>query len=249
MGDPDVIRDLGVLVPSRGRPFNITRLWDAMGATCGASTTLLVGLDADDPTRDMYPAGPGYVIQDGLRYVTAWVNSMALLTLGAFRFVGTIGDDNIPETPGWDKRVCQALERQPFAFANDMYPREPGSLSCHVFMRAEVIETLGYFGPPEISHMYVDVAWMAWCLACGHEYLGDVIIRHAHYTTGAPHDDTYARSWARTSADLDAWHAYSRRDGKGGLNDDIAKLGGKPYTPEALAAFNGRLNIPEKWPW
>jgi len=247
------MRDLGMLVPSRGRPQNIARLWDAMKGTCAASTSLLVGLDADDPQRDAYPPGPGYVVQDGLRYVTAWVNHLALMTLGSYRFAGHFGDDNVPETPGWDERICQALGRQPFAFANDRYPRAPGSLSCHIFMRADVVRTLGYFGPPEISHMYVDVAWMAWCLACGHEYLDDVMIPHHHYTLGAAHDDTYARSYARTAADLSAWHAYSRRgleDGEpGGLNGDIAKLGGEPFTPERLARFNADLNIPEAWPW
>ena len=76
-----------------------------------------------------------------------------------------------------------------------------------------------------------------------------VIIRHEHYTLGAPHDETYARSYAQTGANLSAWHAYSRREGPGGLNDDIAKLGGRPYTPETLAGFNRNLNIPEGWPW
>jgi hypothetical protein len=245
---------LGVLVPSRGRPNNATRLWDSMQQTCAGGTTLMIGLDADDPARDSYPPGPAYVIQDGMRYVTAWVNYLALLTYGQFEFIGHFGDDNTCQTPGWDDRIRESLGRQPFAFANDLYPTRPsGSLSCHIFMRAEVVKILGYFGPPEISHMYVDVAWMAWCLAAGHEFLGDVLLPHHHYTLGAPHDDTYARSCARTAPDLDAWHAYSRRgleDGEpGGLNDDIAKLDGTPFTPERLRQFNADLNIPERWPW
>jgi len=238
---------LGVLAPSRSRPGNIARLWESMQRNCTARTTLLVGLDADDPARDGYPAGPGYVIQDGLRYVTAWVNHLALMTLGEFDAVGNLGDDNTCDTPGWDRAILDALSRQPFAFANDLYPRAPGSLSCHVFMRADVVRTLGYAGPPEIGHMYVDVAWMAWCLACGHEYLHDVILPHHHYTRGAQRDETYARSYARTGADLAAWHAYSRREGPGGLNDDIARLGGTPYAPDELARFNANLFIPEVW--
>lgn len=237
---------LGVLVPSRSRPGNIARLWERMQATCTGATTLLVGLDADDPERDNYPGGPGYVIQDGMRYVTAWVNHLALMTYGQFDFIGTIGDDNTPETEGWDSQVTDALARQPFAFCNDQYPRTPGSLSSHIFMRAEVVKILGYLGPPEIRHMFVDVAWMAWCLACGHEYLNDVLIPHHHYTIGkAPADETYARSTALVRHDWANWHAYSRREGPGGLNDDIAKLGGRPYTPETLAGFNWKLSIPE----
>jgi hypothetical protein len=241
--------DLGLLVPSRSRPQNIARLWESMRATCTAQTTLLAGLDADDPLLDQYPAGPGYVIQDGLRYVTAWVNYLAVSTYGQFEFIGHVGDDNTCTTPGWDTAVCEALGRQPFAFCNDEYPRAPGSLSCHIFMRAEVVKTLGYAGPPEISHMYVDVAWMAWCLACGYEYLHDVRLPHRHYTLGAAHDETYARSWARNGADLAAWHAYSRRDGDGGLGADIAKLGGVPFTPDGLDRFNRDLNIPESLGW
>jgi hypothetical protein len=235
---------LGLLVPSRSRPQNIARLWERMQATCTGATTLLVGLDADDPDLAGYPGGPGYMVQDGLRYVTAWVNFMALATIGQFDFIGTIGDDNTPETRGWDSRVTDALTRQPFAFANDQYPREPGSLSCHIFMRAEVVKTLGYAGPPEIRHMFVDVAWMAWCRACGHEYLGDVLIPHRHYTLGAPLDETYARSTALVGSDWENWHAYSRRQGDGGLNADVEKLGGTPYTPESLREFNRNLFIP-----
>lgn len=237
---------LGLLVPSR-RPAGAARLWASMKATCAGSTALILGVDADDPAIDQYPRGPGYVIQDGMRYVTAWVNYLALMTLGQFEFVGHIGDDNTTDTPGWDDRIRDSLSRQPFAFANDRYPREPGSMACHIFMRADVVRELGYMGPPEISHMYVDIAWTAWCLACGHEYLDDVMIPHHHYTLGAPHDETYARSYAQTADNLRAWHAYSRREGPGGLNDDVAKLGGRPYTPETLAGFNARLNIPDGW--
>ena len=236
---------LGVLVPSRGRPHNAARLWKSMQDNSAGGTALILGLDDDDPTAEGYPAGPGYMIEGGLRYVTAWINHMALATLGDFEFIGHFGDDNTTDTPGWDDRIRDSLSRQPFAFANDKYPREPGSLSCHIFMRAEVVKTLGYAGPPEISHMFVDVAWMAWCLACGHEYLHDVLIPHHHYTTGAAHDETYARSYAQTADNLRAWHAYSRRDGPGGLNGDIIKLGGQPFPQARLAAFNAKLNIPE----
>jgi hypothetical protein len=76
-----------------------------------------------------------------------------------------------------------------------------------------------------------------------------VLLPHHHYTLGAPSDETYARSNARTRSDLAAWHAYSRRQGPGGLCDDTTKLGGIPFSPERLAQFNRDLNIPEVWPY
>lgn len=242
------MRDLGIFVPTR-RPRNCVRLWRAMKETCQADTTLVLGVDDDDPDMIMYPPGPGYLVLPDTRYVTAWVNAMSERLAGEYKAIGHFGDDNLPTTPGWDEQVLEALEDKPFTFADDCYPsRAPGTLSCHIFMRREVYDALGYFGPPEISHMYVDVAWYAWCVAAGHTFLADVKIPHLHYTTGYPNDETYARSYARTAADLAAWHAYSRREGPGGLNDDVAKLGGQAFTAEHLARFNRDLNIPEVWP-
>ncbi len=143
-------------------------------------------------------------------------------------------------------RLTEALEEELFAFGNDQYPgRAPGTLACHVFMRSEVVQKLGYFGPPEIAHMYVDVAWQAWGEACGIAYLHDVNLEHLHYTTGkAGHDATYQNSYAGTGADLQAWHAYCH---SGRLNSDIAKLGGRPYSEGEILDFNRKLFIPEVW--
>lgn len=234
-------------VPSRGRPQNIARLRDALKDTCQAETDLLVGLDLDDPAWREYPDGVSYRSRPDLHKVTAWTNYLVSLELENYRAFGQIGDDNVPRTPGWDAAIMAALEKTPFAFGNDQYPlREPGTLSCHVFMRAEVVKTLGYFGPPSIAHMYVDVAWFAWGTACGITYLHDVLIPHLHYTTGqSGHDQTYAVSYAGTSNDLDAWHAYSH---DGGLNEDIRKLGGREFTPGELAKFNSDLLIPDRRP-
>lgn len=244
------MRDLLMVIPSRGRPGNIARLSDAADATCEGDTWFEIGLDNDDPTAGHYPVGKRltYTMESALRKVTAWCNHLAVPEAAAFRYIGHFGDDNVPETPGWDVKVMEALEQTPFAFANDLYPgREPGTLCCHVFMRSEVVRTLGYFGPPPIAHMYVDVAWMAWGRACGITYLHDVLIPHLHYTTGrSGNDATYQNSYAGTGSDLQAWHAYCR---SGQLNADIGKLGGRPYSDRELAEFNRGLNIPEVWPW
>lgn len=238
-----------MVIPSRGRPGNIARLTAAMDDTCTADTGLVVGLDDDDPTAPQYPDPAGdlsYVIRPDLHKVTAWTNYLAVPRVQDCRGIGHFGDDNVPQTRGWDTAVMEALEKTPFAFANDQYPsRAPGTLCCHVFMRSEVVKTLGYFGPPSIAHMYVDVAWMAWGTACGITYLHEVLIPHLHYTTGqAGMDATYQNSYAGTGADLQAWHAYCR---SGGLNADIEKLGGTPFTPQGLSEFNRSLFIPDNW--
>ena len=246
------MKDLLVAVPSRGRPGSIARLAAAMLDTCQGDTSLLVGVDQDDPrlaeyvALDLRPMVVPVEVRAGLRQVVAWVNELTVPLTGHYRFTGHIGDDNLPITPGWDVAVMEALGKTPFAFANDLYPRAPGSLCCHVFMRSEIIDALGYFAPPGIKHMYSDVAWMAWGTACGITYLHDVIIEHLHYSVGkSPADESYAASSALIhGGDMAAWHAYSRDLGPGGLNADITKLGGTPFTATALEYFNRNLNIP-----
>jgi hypothetical protein len=215
--------DLALVVPSRGRPQNIARLQDAMAQTCRGDTTLVVGLDEDDPQRPAYPAGPQYEVRDGLHQVVAWVNELAVPLARTYRFIGHIGDDNVPRTVGWDVRAMEALEKTPFAFGNDLYPRQPGSLCCHIFCRSEVIRALGYLGPPSLRHMWVDNIWFDWGQAAGITYMHDVIIEHLHYTAGKSQpDENYIRSSVHMAADQAAYTAYcSSRDG---LAADIRKI-------------------------
>lgn len=210
------------MVPSRGRPHGIARLWQAMQQTCEGDTTLLVGLDTDDPAREAYPDGPEYVVRPDLHQVVAWINYLTrpLFRVG-YDYVGTVGDDNVPRTAGWDVAMMGELAEKPFAFGNDLYPfRPPGVLATHVFTRAEVIGALGYFGPPALRHSFVDDVWTMWGQACGISFRPDIIIEHLHFTTGAPHDDTYARSQAVMAADQEVYAAYCQD----GLYADITKI-------------------------
>ena len=93
--------------------------------------------------------------------------------------------------------MMEALGKTPFAFGNDLYPRTPGELPCHIFTRSEVVKALGYLGAPCLRHMWVDVAWKQWGKACGITYLHDVIIEHLHFTNGKSQPDA---SYAASSA-------------------------------------------------
>jgi hypothetical protein len=192
-----------------------------MQETCQGDTTLLVGVDDDDDFA-AYPVGPAYMVMPNPGGVTAWINLLTVQNSGAFSYIGHIGDDNIPRTPGWDVRLMEALEKTPFAFANDLYPhRAPGALCCHVFCRSEVVSALGYFGPPRFKSMYVDDCWMAWGRACGITFLEDVILEHMHYTAGkSPYDDIYARSAAYMESGHHTYWEYCQ----GQLAADIATI-------------------------
>lgn len=239
--------ELAVIVPSRGRPQNIARLIEAMNQTCRADTTLIVGVDDDDPCREQYQAFTGCkVVVQPRRRLVHWLNDLAVPRTSKYRFIGHIGDDNVPRTVGWDTRIIESLKGNLFCFGDDLDPgRVPGSLSIHIFMRSDVIRRLGYMGPPSIQHMYVDPVWYAWGQATSIEFLPDVVLEHMHYTVAgkAPIDESYQASTALIPSDCGNYNAYCDT----GLNADIAKLDGVPFTSEALEEFNRRLNIPRAW--
>lgn len=234
--------DLALLVPSRGRPENIARLIGAMGKTCSADTELIVGIDEDDPATAEYLELDCRIVQRPRMPLVSWLNYLAE---DSAELVGHIGDDNVPRTEGWDARIIESLDGQGeigFCFGDDLDPgRAPGSLSIHIFMTATVIRRLGYMGPPQIKHMYVDPVWFAWGKATSIQFLPDVVLEHLHYTLGKTStDESYQRSTGLIPTDLRSYHAYCAEQ----LNADILKLGGTPFTAEALADFNAKLNIP-----
>jgi hypothetical protein len=243
--------DLAVLVPSRERPHNIARLIDAMNKTCRGDTTLVLGVDEDDPCLAEYLAFSGGDVDTHIRagfqrQLVRWLNALGTSYAQTHRVLGHIGDDNVPRTVGWDVRIMESLERNLFCFGDDLDPgRQSGSLSIHVFMRAEVVRRLGYMGPPQIQHMYVDPVWYAWGKATSIEFLSDVVLEHMHYTISgkAPADASYEHSTGLIPQDCTNYNNYC----DDGMNQDIGKLGGVPFTQEGMAEFNQALNIPRRW--
>jgi hypothetical protein len=225
-------------------------LIEAMDHTCRGDTSLTVGVDYDDPAASEYLKFTSCEIfmMDGMRgRLVGWLNELAKTHVEGYEFLGHIGDDNIPRTVGWDVRIMESLERNSFCFGNDLDPgRVPGSLSIHIFMRSEVVKRLGYMGPPSIQHMYVDPVWYAWGKATSIEYLDDVILEHMHYSLGrSPKDESYERSTGLIPKDCAAYNAYC--DDPEGMNADIDRLEGVPFSEESMAQFNRDLNIPRQW--
>lgn len=216
------MRDLLLVVPSRGRPGNILRLMAAMQDTCRGQTDLIVGLDLDDPTRkEVQRLGVEFMLNGELHQVVAWMNWMARAHVKGYRFIGHIGDDNVPRTEGWDLRVMEALEEVPMCFGDDLYPRPKGTLPCHIFMRSEIIWALGYMGPPIFKSMFVDNVWMEWGKEIGIRFLPDVVIEHMHHGAGkAPLDETYFRSGMEMPAGHQAFRHYMATD----FTSDVARM-------------------------
>lgn len=199
---------LDVLVPSRGRPGSIARLWAAIRATAAhpERVRLLVRLDDDDPTADDYPLQNvdqvWYSCGPRIKLAASW-NELARRALTAdATHLALWGDDNVPLTPGWDQVFVDRLGRDGpgWVYGRDgiwdrkAHPGHPEHLilPTATVVSAELAEALGWVSPPGLTHLCIDVAWRDLGLACGALFFEPgVEIRHLHRMMGAPDDQTY----------------------------------------------------------
>lgn len=223
--------ELKVIVPSRGRPDNVLRLISAWTDT-GATSGLEIVLDNDDTSfeewhfEQIMEAGDWIGITSGPRIrLGPTLNREALIEADLHPFIGFMGDDHVPRTPGWDERICEALRElgTGIVYGNDLF--QGPNLPTAVFMTSDIIKTLGYMCPPGLVHMYLDNAWLAWGQGIDRlRYLPDVVIEHVHPQAGgkAEVDEGYREVWPLMQVDEPQWLEYKAMK----LEADLDKLRG-----------------------
>src|SRR4051812_42046044 len=202
------------LVPTRGRPQNAMHLIEAFRVTTTGCAALVLAVDDDDPklSSSLALGWPPLIIGPRLRLggTLNWLAPRAA-DLGA-RAVGFMGDDHRPRSIGWDGALLTALRDSGpgVAYGNDLF--QGVNLPTAVAISAEVIDTLGFYVPPGMVHLYLDDWWRHLGEALGAlTYLPDVIIEHLHPSAGkAELDASYieTNSSGQYAADHQCWRAY-----------------------------------------
>lgn len=201
--------ELAVIVPSRGRPEAAHQLQLEFIATCTASTALVLVVDDNDPTRDLYPTGtlvaPSRTMVQALNWAAERVASTAFA-------VGFMGDDHRPITRGWDESYLRNLREMGtgLVYGNDLL--QGRRLPTQLAMTSDIVRTLGHMAPPEFGHLFIDNVWKAWgegadCL----RYLDEVIVEHRHpIALKAEWDAGHRRvnSERQQRADRQVWVGY-----------------------------------------
>ena len=202
------MRDLLVVVPTRGRPGNAIRLLEAVAATATEKTDVIFGLDDDDPAASslthrgaMWETGPR-------KGMAEWTNRLTLPRAGDYLAFASFGDDHLPRTPGWDKILLDAISPDGgISYGNDMIMGE--NLPTAPVVSRNIVAALGWLCAPGLSHMCVDnvlkdIGEGAGCLT----YCPEVVIEHLHWCAGkAAVDETYSEAGI-FSTDHPDWHAY-----------------------------------------
>lgn len=204
---------LTILVPTRGRPQNLARLWAAFAETCVMPTRLVALVDQDDPELPAYRAladrltgEETFRMNVGPRLrLGPTLNAAAPEWAARSDAVGFLGDDHLPRTVGWDGRYLAALERlgTGLVYGNDLI--QGAALPTQVAMTSDIILATGHMVPPGAVHLWLDNAWLELGRALDAiTYLPDVVVEHLHPIVGrAEWDAGYAEANADARSDAD----------------------------------------------
>jgi hypothetical protein len=232
------MRDLLVVIPSRGRP---TQLATTLGALFGQSksgTDAIVATDDDDLAHAEYErvitsvaglsAGRLSWVTGARDTLTGWTNKLALSHLDGYRAFCSMGDDHVPVTEGWDKLLLDAIES--LGGTGMVYPddkRRDDVPEC-IVMSSEIIKALGWMMEPSLRHFWVDNVWADIGRETGLlKYCPEVVVEHRHYLTpgepgrGVIRDATYAEAENLSNfSDVPVYEEWKRERMAG----DVAKV-------------------------
>lgn len=231
--------DLVVITPSRGRPRQLNELAHAVNHTTDGRAEVFGLVDLDDPQRAAYKALlQPYIAAGPRRSLAGWTNFAAAgLVNGGLggepppRYLASFGDDHLPRTRDWDRKLIAAIEAMPgpgIAYGNDLF--QGANLPTGWVVSAELVAAVGWMMLPTCEHMYVDTAVLELGRAADRiAYVPEVVIEHRHPLAGkAAWDDSYreTNTDARYAADKAAYEAWLA----GGLATDAAAVRALQYT-------------------
>jgi hypothetical protein len=209
---------LAVIVPTRGRPGRLVRMFEACAKLAEGEVVVLPCVDDDDPALGGYKRLGVPLIVGPRMTLSGWTNAVALdLISGNLGpcppYMASLGDDHIPRTKGWDRRLIEAIQASGgpgIAYGDDGLQGQ--ALPTAWVMSTEIVAVLGWMMLPSCEHMYVDNAIRdlgeaAQCLT----YVPSVVIEHMHYLAGkALEDNGYQRvnAPAQYERDLAAYREW-----------------------------------------
>jgi hypothetical protein len=190
------------LLPSRGRPQLVTRLFKA-----GFKTPGLLIIDDDD-----YKNYRGIELPDGWekksiprQFLSSKLNA-GLRMRPQETWYGILNDDHLPMTEGWDLKLVEALKTRPIVWPKDNYADR---ISTPVF-DGDLVRALGWITPPELNHFYIDDAHELIAEVLGCYRLEEVTVSHEHVNKGRMRADQTYKERPEPNRDRAAFQKWCR---------------------------------------
>lgn len=201
------MKELMIIVPSRGRPGNVAELISYVREYSEISD-ICFGFDEDDESE--------YTPVDGVNFhrlprtrIGGTVNALARIYARQYKYLAFLGDDHRPKTHGWDSKLIEPIALKPgFSYGNDLLQGK--NLPTAAVMSSSIINSLGFMVPPVLKHFYFDNFWMDMGNEIGSlHYFDDVIIEHHHPAANKSSvDETYSQAWSVLDEDREAYSLY-----------------------------------------
>jgi len=215
-----------VIVPTRGRPDWALRLSESHRATTDGLSDIVFMVDDDDPCAAEYVDRVPNVVVGNPAKLVEWTNRIAVANVDNYQVFGSVGDDHLFETIGWERLILSGFDAvggTGVVYGDDGYQGENLPTAC--FVSTDIVAALGWMAPPQLEHMFCDNFWLALGRALGRvRYVPAVKITHLHPAAGkAEWDASYreTNSDAKMTADQQAWAAFV---GSGGLREAVAVI-------------------------
>jgi hypothetical protein len=220
--------EMALIVPSRGRPDNIVRLYEALIKT-NADVELVVGTDQDDPKIQQYydviaNRNISMVVSPERSRFGPTLNSIAKRYADEYEYLAWCGDDHLPITKEWDKRYREELSKMKsgIVYGNDLV--QGVNIPTQMAFTSNIVKALGYAVPEGFIHLFIDNFFLELGKRLdGAIYLEDVIVQHLHYSVGnSQQDQTYkeANSPENWSNDQKRFHQYMTEE----IDKDVEKI-------------------------
>lgn len=213
------MKELIIIVPSRGRPDNVSELIEHVKEYSEISD-ICFGFDYDDNSRYEPVAGVKFHRLPRTR-IGRTTNSLATMYAQRYKYVAFMGDDHRPKTHGWDRILTEPLNIKPgFSYGNDLLQGK--NLPTAAVMSSSIVNTLGFMVPRTLKHFYFDNFWMDMGNALDSlNYFDDVIIEHIHPVAKKSEvDTTYTEAWSVLDQDIEAYKIYLAEQ----FSQDIEKV-------------------------
>jgi hypothetical protein len=209
---------LAILVPTRGRPHNLERLAKAAQKRSSVEYEIFARIDSDDTSEYKELPNVRYIVGDRIFYASSMNEIAKMASDEGFTHLALLGDDVLPETTGWDKKLIDSLEGDlGVAYGSDGLEHLHGvDLPTHVVVPVEIYHKLGWVALPTLRHLFCDNVWRELGKATKFVYLKDVKLTHLHrWNKKAPNDQTYEEANDKEKRDNDRLAFETWRDGEG----------------------------------
>ena len=191
--------ELLIMVASRNRPRKLSEMLDSFNRTKTLETEIAIYIADDDPCLEEYKQ----VLRNYTHKIGPWMTQGNVFNMFSseyknIEFYGTVNDDHIYHTRGWDQSLTNAIKEKGngwgLACANDLMTdwekfKHPGA----TIISGNIIRTLGYYTWPKFRWIGIDFAQGALYTRLSRLfYFPEIIVEHRHWLNNkAEKDDNY----------------------------------------------------------